>query len=56
MDSKELQQAYGDSRTLERPGDGEAIHPYSAKADDPPVHPLDHPGTAEKAHNQGWGH
>lgn len=55
MDSKELQRAYGDSYTLERPGDGEAVHPYAAKTDESPAHPLDQPGTAEKAHSQAWG-
>lgn len=56
MDSRELQRAYGDSRTLERPGDGEAVHPYTAKTDDAPTHPLDEPDTVEKAHSQAWGH
>lgn len=55
MNSNELQRAYGDSRTLERPGDGEAVHPYGAEATTKPTHPLDCPEVVETAHRQGWG-
>lgn len=55
MDSRELQRAYGDSHTLERPTEGEPVHPYNDASEPAPAHPLDAPGVLETAHCQAWG-
>jgi hypothetical protein len=55
MNSQELREAYGDSHTLDRPKDGETVHPYVENPETEPAHPLDHPGVTERAHHQAWG-
>lgn len=55
MNSKESHHAYGDSHTLDRPGSGEAVHPYGADLSSGHAHPLDSSEVVEKADRQGWG-
>lgn len=55
MDSHELQRAYGDSHTLDRPFGVEAASLHRTRTPAGPANPLDDPAVVEAARSQGWG-
>lgn len=56
MSNRKLQQAFGDSHTLDRPTEPHEVEEvFRAGRDAIPYHPLDSQEVRELAHDQGWG-